>query len=103
MLCVIYIGDIAHTDTKPKSLKEVTCNLNTRFSDELNGKAFLNRRLIVRVERVSAVWTRNSGNGSPLRRDLLEWDKMFDATPSNDARFYYLTFIYADHRSEKPL
>ncbi|MFT8418634.1 MAG: hypothetical protein ABF636_07375, partial [Acetobacter sp.] len=63
----------------------------------------LNGRLIVRVERVStcvsAVWTRSSDVGSPLRRNLLEWDKMFNGDPRVEGQSYYLTFVYADHRS----
>ncbi|WP_231945850.1 hypothetical protein [Acetobacter ghanensis] len=50
--------------------------LNYNLNEELDGKAFLNGRLIVRVERVStcvsAVSTRSGVVGSPLRRDLLE-------------------------------
>lgn len=58
----------------------------------------------MRVERVatcvSAVWTRSGGVGSPLRRDLLEWDKMFNGNPWTKAQSYYLTFVYTDHRSD---
>ena len=104
LICAVCIGGTAHADARPESLEELTYNLNTVLNEELDGKAFLNGRLIVRVERVStcvsAVWTRSGDVGSPLRRDLLEWDKMFDADPSNDERSYYLTFVYADHRSD---
>ncbi|WP_338333674.1 hypothetical protein [Acetobacter sp. LMG 32666] len=100
LICAVCISCAAYAGTKPESLEEQSYNGNTMFNEELDGKAFLNGRLIVRVERistcVSAVWTRSDGIGSPLRRDLLEWDKMFDADPSNDARSYYLTFVYAD-------
>ncbi|GAN82572.1 hypothetical protein Gaha_0024_001 [Novacetimonas hansenii JCM 7643] len=34
-------------------LEELSYNGNTMFNEELNGKAFLNGRLIVRVARVS--------------------------------------------------
>ncbi|PHY93718.1 hypothetical protein CSR02_10040, partial [Acetobacter pomorum] len=95
LICAIYIGGTAHADAKPESLEELTDNLNTVLNEELDGKAFLNGRLIVRVERVStcvsAVWTRSGGVGSPLRRDLLEWDKMFDGDPWTKAQSYYLT------------
>ncbi|MGG6429380.1 hypothetical protein ACQ5TV_05290 [Acetobacter ghanensis] len=78
--------------------------LNYNLNEELDGKAFLNGRLIVRVERVStcvsAVSTRTSVVGSPLRRDLLEWDKMFNGDPRIEAQSYYLTFVYADHRND---
>jgi hypothetical protein len=104
LICAVCISGTAHAGTKPESLEEQSYNGNTMFNEELDGKAFLNGRLIVRVERistcVSAVWTRSGGGGSPLRRDLLEWDKMFDADPSSDDRSYYLTFVYADHRSD---
>ncbi|GBR45733.1 hypothetical protein AA11825_0128 [Acetobacter pomorum DSM 11825] len=104
LICAIYIGGTAHADAKPESLEELTDNLNTVLNEELDGKAFLNGRLIVRVERVStcvsAVWTRSGGVGSPLRRDLLEWDKMFDGDPWTKAQSYYLTFVYTDHRSD---
>lgn len=104
LICAVCICGTAHAGTKPESLEEQSYNGNTMFNEELDGKAFLNGRLIVRVERVStcvsAVWTRSDGVGSPLRRDLLEWDKMFNGDPSNDARSYYLTFVYADHRSD---
>ncbi|GCD52013.1 hypothetical protein [Acetobacter pasteurianus] len=104
LICAICIGGTAHADAKPESLEELTYNLNTVLNEELDGKAFLNGRLIVRVERVatcvSAVWTRSGGVGSPLRRDLLEWDKMFDGDPRIEAQFYYLTFVYADHRND---
>ncbi|MFT8371745.1 MAG: hypothetical protein ABF569_08370 [Acetobacter sp.] len=90
LICAVCISGTAYAGTKPESLEEQSYNGNTMFNEELDGKAFLNGRLIVRVERistcVSAVWTRSNGVGSPLRRDLLEWDKMFDADPSNDAR-----------------
>ena len=104
LICAVCIGGTAHAGARPESLEELTFNGNTMFNEELDGKAFLNGRLIVRVEHVStcvsAVWTRSDGVGSPLRRDVLEWDKMFDGDPSNDARSYYLTFIYTDHRSD---
>ncbi|MCH4143426.1 hypothetical protein [Acetobacter peroxydans] len=104
LICAVCIGGTALAGTRPESLEEQSYNGNTMFNEELDGKAFLNGRLIVRVERVStcvsAVWTRSGGVESPLRRDLLEWDKMFDADPSNDDRSYYLTFVYADHRSD---
>ncbi|MFT8676270.1 MAG: hypothetical protein ABF791_10425 [Acetobacter sp.] len=104
LICVVCVGGTALAGARPESLEELTYNLNTVLNEELDGKAFFNGRLIVRVERVStcvsAVWTRSDGVGSPLRRDLLEWDKMFDGDPSNDARSYYLTFVYADHRSD---
>jgi hypothetical protein len=104
LICAICIGGTTHADARPESLEELTYNLNTRFNDELDGKAFLNGRLIERVERVSAcvsaVWTRSGGVGSPLRRDLLEWDKMFDGDPWIEGQSYYLTFVYADHRSD---
>lgn len=97
LICAICIGGTEHADARPESLEELTYNLNTRFNDELDGKAFLNGRLIVRVERVSpcvsAVWTRSGGVGSPLRRDLLEWDKMFNGDPRIEAQSYYLTFV----------
>ncbi|MGX7346020.1 hypothetical protein ACWM9A_09035 [Acetobacter pasteurianus] len=103
LICAICIGGTAHADAKPESLEELTYNLNTVLNEELDGKAFLNGRLIVRVERVatcvSAVWTR-SGGGSALRRDLLEWNKMFDGDPRIEAQFYYLTFVYTDHRND---
>ncbi|QEO17946.1 hypothetical protein [Acetobacter vaccinii] len=104
LICVVCIGGTALAGARPQSLEELSYNGNTMFNEELDGKAFLNRRLIVRVERVSpcvsAVWTRSGDVGSPLRRDLLEWDKMFDSDPSSDDRSYYLTFVYADHRSD---
>ena len=104
LICVICIGGTAHADARPESLEEQSYNGNTMFNEELDGKAFLNGRLIVRVERVStcvsAVWTRSGDVGSPLRRDLLEWDKMFNADPRIEAQSYYLTFVYADHRSD---
>lgn len=104
LICAICIGGTAHADARLESSEELTYNLNTRFNDELDGKAFLNGRLIVRVERVStcvsAVWTRSSDVGSPLRRDLLEWDKMFNGDPRIEAQSYYLTFVYTDHRSD---
>ncbi|MFT9408277.1 hypothetical protein [Acetobacter fabarum] len=104
LICAICIGGTAHADARPESLEALTYNLNTRFNDELDGKAFLNGRLIVRVERVStcvsAVWTRSSDVGSPLRRDLLEGDKMFNGDPRIEAQSYYLTFVYTDHRSD---
>ncbi|ATI11595.1 MULTISPECIES: hypothetical protein [Acetobacter] len=104
LICALCIGGTAYAGARPESLEELTYNLSTVLNEELDGKAFLNGRLIVRVERVStcvsAVWTRSSGDGSPLRRDLLEWNKMFDGDPSNDDRFYYLTFVYTDHRRD---
>ncbi|MFT8891500.1 MAG: hypothetical protein ABF888_06645 [Acetobacter papayae] len=104
LICALCIGGTAHAGTKPESLDELTYNLNTVLNEELDGKAFLNGRLIVRVERVStcvsAVWTRSGDVGSPLRRDLLEWDKMFNGDPRIEAGSYYLTFVYADHRSD---
>ena len=104
LICALCIGGTAHAGTKPESLEELTYNLNRGLNEELDGKAFLNGRLIVRVERVStcvsAVWTRSGDVGSPLRRDLLEWDKMFNGAPRIEAGFYYLTFVYADHRSD---
>ncbi|GBQ37035.1 hypothetical protein [Acetobacter fabarum] len=42
LICAICIGGTAHADAKPESLEELTYNLNTRFNDELDGKAFLN-------------------------------------------------------------
>ncbi|ARW46745.1 MULTISPECIES: hypothetical protein [Acetobacter] len=85
LICAICIGGTAHADAKPVSLEEQSYNGNTMFNEELDGKAFLNGRLIGRVGRVatcvSAVWTRSGGVGSPLRRDLLEWDKMFNGEP----------------------
>ncbi|KAA8386438.1 hypothetical protein FKW31_06825 [Acetobacter sp. DmW_136] len=102
LICAVCVGGTAYAGTKPESLEEQSYNGNTMFNEELDGKAFLNGRLIVRVERVSncvsAVWTRSGG--SSLRRDLLEWDKMFNGDPSNNDRSYYLTFVYADHRSD---
>jgi hypothetical protein len=104
LICAVCIGGTAHAGARPESLEEQSYNGNTMFNEELDGKAFLNGRLIVRVERVStcvsAVWTRSGGVGSPLRRDLLEWDKMFNGDPSSDDRSCYLTFVYADHRSD---
>ena len=104
LICAVCIGGTALAGTKPESLEEQSYNGNTMFNEELDGKAFLNGRLIVRVERVStcvsAVWTRSGGVGSPLRRDLLEWDKMFDGDPRIEGQSYYLTFVYADHRSD---
>lgn len=104
LICGIYIGGTALAGTKPESLEEQSYNGNTMFNEELDGKAFLNGRLIVRVERVStcvsAVWTRSDDVGSPLRRDLLEWNKMFNGDPSTDDQSYYLTFVYADHRND---
>ncbi|GAA3659370.1 MULTISPECIES: hypothetical protein [Acetobacter] len=104
LICAICIGGTAHAGARPQSLEELTHNGNTMFNEELDGKAFLNGRLIVRVERVSpcvsAVWTRSGDVGSPLRRDLLEWNKMFNGDPSTDDQSYYLTFVYADHRSD---
>lgn len=104
LICAICIGGTTHADARPESLEELTYNLNTRFNDELDGKAFLNGRLIVRVERVStcvsAVWTRSGGGGSPLRRDLLKWNKMFNGDPRIEGQSYYLTFVYADHRRD---
>ncbi|MFT9016050.1 MAG: hypothetical protein ABF990_09985 [Acetobacter sp.] len=104
LICVVCVGGTALAGARPESLEELTYNLNTMFNEELDGKAFLNGRLIVRVERVStcvsAVWTRSGDVGSPLRRDLLEWDKMFNGDPRIEAQSYYLTFVYADHRSD---
>ncbi|AQU88395.1 hypothetical protein B0W47_14065 [Komagataeibacter nataicola] len=104
LICAVFIGGTAHAGARPESLEELTYNLNTVLNEELDGKAFLNGRLIVRVERVStcvsAVWTRSGDVGSPLRRDLLEWNKMFDGDPRIEAQSYYLTFVYADHRSD---
>ncbi|OUJ10833.1 hypothetical protein [Acetobacter okinawensis] len=104
LICVVCVGGTALAGARPESLEELTYNLNTVLNEELDGKAFLNGRLIVRVERVStcvsAVWTRSGGGGSPLRRDLLEWDKMFNGDPRIEAQFYYLTFVYTDHRSD---
>ena len=104
LVCAICIGGTAHADAKPESLEELSYNGNMMLNEELDGKAFLNGRLIVRVERVatcvSAVWTRSGGVGSALRRDLLEWDKMFNGDPWTKAQSYYLTFVYADHRSD---
>ncbi|PHY93358.1 hypothetical protein CSR02_10130, partial [Acetobacter pomorum] len=95
LMCAICIGGTAHAGAKPESLEEQSYNGNTMFNEELDGKAFLNGRLIVRVARVStcvsAVWTRSGGVGSPLQRDLLEWDKMFDGDPWTKAQSYYLT------------
>ena len=71
LICAVCIGGTAHAGARPESLEELTYNLNTRFNDELDGKAFLNGRLIVRVERVStcvsAVWTRNITLGGSAR------------------------------------
>lgn len=104
LIRAVCTGGTALADAKPDSLEEQSYNGNTMFNEELDGKAFLNGRLIVRVERVStcvsAVWTCSGNDGSPLRRDLLEWDKMFDGDPSNDARSYYLRCVYVDHRSD---
>ena len=104
LICAICIGGTAHADAKPESLEEQSYNGNMMLNEELDGKAFLNGRLIVRVERVatcvSAVWTRSGGVGSALRRDLLEWDKMFNGDPWTKAQSYYLTFVYTDHRSD---
>lgn len=104
LICVVCAGGTALAGARPESLEELTYNLNTVLNEELDGKAFLNGRLIVRVERVStcvsAVWTRSGGGGSPLRRDLLEWDKMFNGDPRIEAQSYYLTFVYTDHRSD---
>ena len=104
LICVVCICGTALAGARPQSLEELSYNGNTMFNEELNGKAFLNGRLIVRVERVStcvsAVWTRSGDVGSPLRRDLLEWDKMFNGDPRIEAEFYYLTFVYTDHRSD---
>ena len=104
LICAICIGGTAHAGAKPESLEEQSYNGNMMLNEELDGKAFLNGRLIVRVERVatcgSAVWTRSGGVGSALRRDLLEWDKMFNGDPWTKAQSYYLTFVYTDHRSD---
>ena len=104
LICAVCIGGTAHADAKPETLEELSYNGNTMFNEELDGKALLNGRLIVRVESVSpcvsAVWTRSGDVGSPLRRDLLEWDKMFDSDPRVEGQSYYLTFVYADHRSD---
>jgi hypothetical protein len=104
LICAVCIGGTAHAGTRPESLEEQSYNDNTIFNEELDGKAFLNGRLIVRVERVStcvsAVWTRSDGVGSPLRRDLLKWNKMFNGDPRIEGQSYYLTFVYADHRRD---
>ncbi|MEN3167365.1 hypothetical protein [Gluconobacter sp. OJB] len=104
LIFAIAIGGTAFAGAKPESLEELTHNLNIVLNEELDGKATLNGRLIVRVERASicksAVWTQSNGAGSPLRRDLLEWDKMFDGDPSYDDQSYYMIFVYADHRSD---
>ena len=104
LIFAVAIGGAAFAGAKPESLEELTHNLNIVLNEELDGKASLNGRLIVRVERVSicksAVWTQSNGVGSPLRRDLLEWDEMFDDNPWFDARFHYWKFVYADHRSD---
>ncbi|WP_395371461.1 hypothetical protein [Komagataeibacter diospyri] len=104
LICAVCIGGTAYAGARPESLEELTYNLNTVLNEELDEKAFLNGRLIVRVERVStcvsAVWTRSGDVGSPLRRDLLEWNKMFDGDPRIEAQSYYLTFVYTDHRSD---
>lgn len=76
LICAICIGGTAHADAKPESLEEQSYNGNMMLNEELDGKAFLNGRLIGRVGRVatyvSAIWTRSGGGGSALRRDLLE-------------------------------
>ncbi|GAN87660.1 hypothetical protein LU298_05585 [Komagataeibacter intermedius] len=104
LICAVCIGGIAYAGARPESLEELTYNLNTVLNEELDERAFLNGRLIVHVERVStcvsAVWTRSGDVGSPLRRDLLEWNKMFDGDPRIEAQSYYLTFVYTDHRSD---
>jgi len=103
LVCAICIGSAAHAAARPETLEELTYNLNIVLNEQLDGKAFLNGRPIVRVERVatcaSAIWTRSGGVGSTLRRDLLEWNRMFNGIPRSDDRFYTMTFIYADHRS----
>nr|WP_294917133.1 hypothetical protein [uncultured Neokomagataea sp.] len=102
LIFAVFISGTALARAKPESLEELTHNLNIVLNEELDGKASLNGRLIVRVERASicksAVWTQSNGAGSPLRRDLLEWDEMFDDNPWFDARFHYWKFVYADHR-----
>ncbi|MBF0875724.1 hypothetical protein HKD21_02540 [Gluconobacter cerevisiae] len=102
LIFAIAIGGTAFAGAKPESLEELTHNLNIVLNEELDGKATLNGRLIVRVERASicksAVWTQSNGVGSPLRRDLLEWDEMFDDNPWFDARFFHWGFVYHDHR-----
>ena len=50
LICAICIGGTAHAGAKPESLEELTYNGNTMFNEELDGKAFLNGRLIVRVD-----------------------------------------------------
>ncbi|MCP1214035.1 hypothetical protein [Acetobacter okinawensis] len=104
LICVIYSGGTALAAARPESLEELTYNLNTVLNEELDGKAFLNGRLIARVERVatcvSAVWTHSGGIGSPLRRDLLEWNEMFNGDPRIEDRSYYLTFVYTAHRND---
>ncbi|MBS1075330.1 hypothetical protein JK176_10580 [Gluconobacter sp. Dm-73] len=102
LIFAVAIGGTAFAGAKPESLEALTHNLNIVLNEELDRKASLNGRLIVRVERVSicksAVWTQSNGVGSPLRRDLLEWDKMFDDNPWFDARLHYWKFVYVDHR-----
>ena len=102
LIFAVFISGTALAWAKPESLEELTHNLNIVLNEELDGKASLNGRLIVRVERASicksAVWTQSNGVGSPLRRDLLEWDKMFNGDPRIGARSYYMMFVYADHR-----
>ncbi|GAN54691.1 hypothetical protein [Tanticharoenia sakaeratensis] len=104
LVCAICICSAARAAAKPESLEELTYNLNIVLNEELDGKALLNGRPIVRVERVSscgsAIWTRSGGVGSTLRRDLLEWNRMLDGDPRSDDRFYVMTFVYADHRSD---
>lgn len=104
LIFTVFIGGTALAGAKPESLEELTHNLNIVLNEELDGKASLNGRLIVRVERASicksAVWTQGNGVGSPLRRDLLEWDEMFNGDPRIEGLSYYLTFVYADHRSD---
>jgi hypothetical protein len=101
--CAVAFGGTALASDKPESFDRVlSYRANTMFNEELDGKAFLNGRAIVRVERVSpcvsSVWTRSGDAMSPLRRDLLEWDKMQDGDPHDDDHSYRLEFVYADHR-----
>ena len=102
LIFTVFISGTAFAGARPETLEELTHNLNIVLNEELDGKASLNGRLIVRVERASicksAVWTQSNGVGSPLRHDLLEWDEMFNDNPWIDARFHYWKFVYADHR-----
>ncbi len=104
LIFAVFIGGTAFAGARPETLEELTHNLNIVLNEELDGKASLNGRLIVRVERASicksAVWTQSNGVGSPLRRDLLEWDEMFNGDPRIGPRSYYMIFVYADHRSD---